>query len=277
MNLREFWVNYKNDRLGILGLIILGTEILMAVFSPYITPYDPSSLHSVLTPPDTAHLMGTDYIGRDLFSNVIYAIRVTLLFAIGAAGLALTIGTFLGAISGYVGGIVDDLFSRFTEIFLSIPYLFLIIIVVALMGNNIIYLTIIIGMTWWPSNARIMRAQVLSMKSRKFVKAAIASGANSSEILMRHILPNAIYPVIVNSTLQMANAILFEAGLSFLGLSDPNYPTWGWILNKALNYKWAWWMIAYPGIFIFISVLAFNFIGTAVNKSLNPRLRLEKC
>jgi len=207
---------------------------------------------------------------------MIYGTRVSLVFAVGVAGISLVVGVLIGAISGYFGGLVDDLLSRFLEIFLMIPQFVLIATVVTLFGNNIIYTMIVVGLTLWPSNAKIARAQVLSLKNRTFVRAAVASGASDGRVLFRHILPNGLYPVVANSTLQMAYAILFEAALSFLGLGDPNHPSWGQVLSAANLHKSAWWMAAFSGLAILILVLGFNLVGDGINNALNPRLRMRQ-
>jgi peptide/nickel transport system permease protein len=267
------WSEYAADRMAIVGLLLVGGAVLIAVFAPLISPYDPLSLQDdVLAPPNSRHLLGTDNIGRDMLSQLIYGTRVAFVFGVGAAGLSLIVGT----ISGYVGGALDDVISRFIEMVLMIPQFLLFATIVALFGNNIYYAMILVGLTWWPTNARIARAQVLTIKNRAFVRAAIASGASHTRILIYHILPNSIQPVIANSTLQMAYAILFEAGLSFLGLGDPNHPSWGQLLSQASRHKAAWWMAVFSGAAIFLLVLGLNLMGDGVNTMLNPRLRRRK-
>jgi peptide/nickel transport system permease protein len=272
-----WWNDFKTDRTAVFGLALVIAAIAIAVFAPLVAPYDPLSLQEdVLTPPNSKHVLGTDNLGRDLLSQIIYGTRVALIFGVGAAGISLIVGLIIGTISGYVGGPVDDLLSRFIEIVMVIPQFILLATIVALFGNNIYYAMILVGLTWWPTNARIARAQVLTLKNRVFVKAAIASGASDARILLYHILPNSVQPVIANSTLQMAYAILFEAGLSFLGLGDPNHPSWGQLLMAANRAKAAWWMSLFAGIAIFLLVLGLNLVGDGVNTMMNPRLRKRR-
>lgn len=271
---RQFWTFFKGDRVALFGVLIVVGAVLLALFAPYIAPHPPSALV-----PDTLHApsgdypFGTDQIGRDVLSQMIYGTRVSLVFAIGVAGISLIVGVLIGAIPGYFGGWVDNLFSRIFEIFLMIPQFILIIAVVSLFGNNIVYTMVVVGLTLWPSNAKITRAQVLTLKNRSFVRAAAAAGGGHARILFRHILPNGLYPVITNSTLQMAYAILLEAGLSFLGLGDPNYPSWGQILSAANLHKSAWWMAVFPGLAILTLVLGFNMAAEGLTLAFNPRLR----
>jgi peptide/nickel transport system permease protein len=274
---RLLWSEYAADRMAVVGLLLVTGAVLIAVFAPVISPYDPLSLQDdILQPPNTRHLLGTDNIGRDMLSQLIYGTRVAFVFGVGAAGISLIIGLIVGTISGYVGGPVDDVISRFIEMVIMIPQFLLFATIVALFGNNIYYAMILVGLTWWPTNARIARAQVLTIKHRAFVRAAIASGASHTRILLYHILPNSVQPVIANSTLQMAYAILFEAGLSFLGLGDPNHPSWGQLLSQASRHKAAWWLAVFSGAAIFLLVLGLNLMGDGVNTMLNPRLRRRK-
>lgn len=273
----QWWNDFKADRMAVLGLVLVTAAVIIAVFAPVIAPYDPLALQDdVLTPPNAKYLLGTDNLGRDLLSELIYGTRVALVFGVGAAGISLIVGLIVGTISGYVGGIVDDVLSRFIEMVLMIPQFMLLATIVALFGNNIYYAMILVGLTWWPTNARIARAQVLTLKDRAFVKAAIASGASQTRILLRHILPNGVQPLIANSTLQMAYAILFEAGLSFVGLGDINHPSWGQLLMAANRNKTAWWMAVFSGVAIFLLVLGLNLVGDGVNTMLNPRLRRRR-
>lgn len=271
---QELWASFRTDPIALVGLAIVTGALLLAIFGPLLATWGPAELTpDTLKPPRVEYPFGTDQIGRDVYSQLIYGVRVSLVFAFGVAGISLVVGVFLGALPGYFGGWIDDAFSRLFEIFLMIPQFVLIITVVALFGNNIIYAMIVIGLTLWPSNAKITRAQVLTLKNRAFVRAAAASGAGHARILFKHILPNGLYPVITNSTLQMAYAILLEAGLSFLGLGDPNYPSWGQVLSAANLHKSAWWMAVFPGVAILILVLGFNMAAEGLNVALNPRLR----
>lgn len=273
--IRDFFDIYRRNKVAMFGLFVLVVSAGLAILAPVVSPYDPfEQSNKLFLPPSTSHPLGTDNFGRDVLSRIIWGTRVSLLFGFGVAGISLVIGVVLGAIAGYFGGFVDDLLSRFFEIYLMIPTLFLIILVVSIFGTNIIFTMIIVGVTLWPSNARLTRAQVLSLRNRAFVLASTGAGAGHLRIIFTHILPNGMYPVIVNSTLQMASAILTEAGLSFLGLGDPNQASWGQILNVAqLHMKTAWWLAIFPGIAIMMLVLAFNLLGEGINFVMNPRLR----
>jgi peptide/nickel transport system permease protein len=272
--LAQFWAQYRTNPTAVVGLVIVLAAVIVAVFAPLLAPYDPYGLiGQPLESPSRAHLMGTDHLGRDVLSILIHGTRISLAFGLGVALISLTLGILLGSIPGYFGGVVDDVFSRFFEIFLVIPQFVLIITVVALFGNNIVYTMIVVGLTLWPSNAKIARAQVLTLKKRTYVKAALASGAGHMQILTRHILPNGLYPLIANSTLQMAYAILLEASLSFLGLGDPNHPSWGQLLAAGNLRRSAWWLWTFSGIAILLLVLGFNLIGDGIQTALNPRQR----
>ncbi len=274
---QQSWKQYRTHRTAVVGLWIVVASVFIAVFAQYISPYRPSALQpTVLSPPSLRHPFGTDQIGRDVFSAMIYGTRVSLTFGIGVAGISLVVGVVLGAIPGYFGGTIDNVFSRFIEIFLMIPQFVLIVTVIAFFGNNILYTMVVVGLTLWPSNAKIARAQVLTLKTRTFVKAATATGASHGRILLRHILPNGIYPVLVNSTLQMAYAILLEAALSFLGLGDPNHPSWGQVLSAANMHKSAWWMALFSGLALLVLVLGFNLVGDGIQNVLNPRQRVRQ-
>lgn len=270
----KFWVVYRRSPGAVFGLAMLVAAILVAVAAPLLAPYPPTALQAgTLRPPGPDFLLGTDQVGRDILSNLIYGTRISLIFALGVAGVSLVVGVMLGALAGYFGGWIDDLLSRVIEVFLMIPQFVLVITVVALFGNNIVYTIVIVGLTIWPSNARIIRAQVLTLKQRAFVRAVEASGASPWRILFRHILPNGMQPVVANSTLQMGYAILFEASISFFGLSDPNIVSWGSMLFLANLHKSAWWMAVFPGLCILLLVLAFNLVGDGTNEALNPRAR----
>lgn len=206
---RDFWAQYSRQARAVLGLGIVLAAIITAVLAPALAPYPFSEMSSqLLASPSSQHLMGTDHLGRDVLSRVLMGTRVSLLFAIGVAAVSLVIGVFLGAVAGYYGGMVDAILSRLFEVFLVIPQLFLIILMAALFGTNIGFAIFVVGITIWPSNARVTRAQVLTLKERPFVRAARASGASDFRILFRHILPNGIYPVVANSTLQIVKTQL---------------------------------------------------------------------
>ena len=274
---KVLWGIVSDDFTTLVGFLIIIAMIFTAILAPIISPYRPYELgQSPFSPPSMAHLMGSDHLGRDVFSQIIWGARVSLLFALGAAGISLIIGTILGAIAGYYGGIIDDLFSRSFEVFMMIPVFFLLMLVVALYGTKIEFTILLVGLTIWPSNARVMRAQALSLKTREFIDAAKISGGSNLHILLAHIIPNGIYPVIANSTIQMGYAIIIEAGLSFIGLGDPNQMSWGQILHAGQSYlTTAWWLVVFPGIVISILVFTFNVLGDAVNRLLSPKLKTQ--
>lgn len=273
----SFWAQYSTNRTAVVGAMIVLGAILISLLASLIAPHDPFELlPDTLHPPSVDYPLGTDQIGRDALSWLIHGTAVSMAFGFGVAGISLVVGVIVGSIPAYVGGWLDDTVSRVIEIFLMIPQFVLIVTVVALFGNNIIYTMIVVGLTLWPSNAKIVRAQVLTLKTRTFVKAAVASGAGHSRILTRHILPNGLYPVIANSTLQMAYAILFEASLSFLGLGDPNHASWGQLLSAGNVHRSAWWLSVFSGLAILILVLGFNLIGDGVQHVLSPRQRVDR-
>ncbi|MBI4280557.1 MAG: ABC transporter permease [Armatimonadetes bacterium] len=274
---RTFWRAFAERRLSVAGLAVVLIATAVAVLAPVLAPLGPTHLHQErLSPPTAAHPLGTDRLGRDVLAIIIWGARVSLMFAVGVAGISLVVGIVLGAIPAYLGGWVDDLFSRFYEIFLMIPRFFLIILVVAVFGQNIVFTMIIVGLTAWVTNARLTRAQVLTIKERVFVKASMASGAGAFSVMLHHVLPNGLYPVIANSTLEMAGAIITEAALSFLGLGDPNHVSWGQLLHVAQEHLRAWWLAVFPGVAIFLLVLAFNLVGDGVSYALDPRLRRQR-
>lgn len=257
----------------IAGLVILSVILILAIFAPVLCPGNP--LFSVGRPmqaPNAEFWMGTDNMGRDVWAMVVWGSRVSVLFAFGASFLSLIIGIVMGAISGYVGGIVDDLMCRFFELFYIIPRTFLIILMVAIFGSSIGLMVLIVGVTIWPSNAKLMRAQVLMLKNRGYVQAAEVAGGKKLSILFKHIVPNGIGPVLSNSTLQMAQAVLTEASLAFLGLGDPNKASWGLILNAGQKHiSSAPWLVIFPGLILALLLLAFNLLGTSLHKTLNVK------
>lgn len=270
----RFWRTYRSQKAAVVGLVIVALCVVTAIFAPILSPYEPRMLQpDALAPPSMAHLMGTDVIGRDVLSHIIYGTRIALLFGVGVAGMTLVLGVVLGAIPAYFGGWVDHLFSRFFELMLTIPRLVLTIVLVALLGNSIINVALVVAFTFWPTNAKIVRSQVLSLKERGFVRAARASGAGHLRILWRHVIPNGLYPVITNTVMQMGFAILFEASLSFLGLGDPNYPSWGQLLFSANLRRAAWWLAVFPGLAITVLVMGFNLVGDGLNSAWNPRIQ----
>ena len=277
-NLGGFWARFKKNRAAVLGLAIICIMILVAIFAPRIAPYDPFDMRIGrkyrFLPPSLEHLLGTDRFGRDAFSRLIWGSRVSLFIGFVAASIAAVLGITLGAIAGYYGGVVDNIIMRFVDIFLTLPTFFLILMITAMFGGSIWHVMVIIGLTSWPGTTRQIRAQFLSLKERPFVEAAHSVGASRRHIIIREILPNGIFPAIVSMSFRIGGAILTEAGLSFLGLGDPNHVSWGWMLNDALqSFLLAWWLPVFPGLVITIIVIAFNLIGDGLNDALNPRLK----
>ncbi|MDR7419066.1 MAG: ABC transporter permease [Armatimonadota bacterium] len=260
---------------AVVGVVVVLGFALMAAVGPWVQPYDPMEpTDSNLLSPSPEHLMGTDELGRDVFSQFLSGARVSLLFSLGAAGTALVLGAIVGALSGYCGGWIDDALSRAIDIFLVIPRLFLIILLVAIFGSNLWIALLVVGGTMWPANARLMRSQVLSLREREFVLAAQIAGMNRMRSLSRHVVPNAIDPVLANATLQMAYAALTEASLSFLGLGDPNVPSWGRIIASGQQYILSgWWMVIFPGLALALLLLGFHLIGDGLAAALNPKMR----
>lgn len=267
------------NRLAIAGLFFILSIFILAFFAPYISPYDPYKInvYQVLEPPSKEHLFGTDELGRDVLSRIIYGARVSLKVGFLAMGIAILTGTLFGAIAGYYGGFIDTIIMRLVDVMLAFPTLFLILAVVAVLEPSIYIIMIVIGFTGWMDVARLVRAEVLSLKEREFVLSAKAIGATSGRIIFKHILPNAIYPVIVAATFAVGGAILIESGLSFLGLGiQPPEPSWGGILSVGKDYiTVAWWMSLFPGIAIFLTVLSFNLLGEALRDALDPKKWVE--
>ncbi len=260
-------------KLGLAGFLIVIFFVTLSIFAGFIAPFGQNEQsYSILQSPSLAHPLGTDDLGRDVLSRMIWGAAPSIEFGVGAGLISLLIGIVLGAIPGYFGGLIDDIFSRFFELVLMIPSFFLIILAVAIYGRSIELSMIIVALTIWPSSARITRAQVLTLKSRTYVQAAVVSGAGNSRIIFRYILLNGIDPVIANTALQMANAVLIEASLAFLGLGDPNVVSWGLMVYQALQNPSAWWL-GISGFAIAILVLGFNLAADGINHALNPRLR----
>ena len=259
------------------GLFLVVGLALIAVFSPQIAPYDPQAIdtYHILEPPGRAHLLGTDALGRDVLSRLIYGARISLLVGIVAVGIATAIGTVLGALAGFYGGVVDVIIMRFVDVMLCFPTIFLIMAVIAFLEPSIWNIMAVIGLTSWMGVARLVRAEFLSLRSRDFVLAARLIGASDLRILFCHILPNAIAPVLVAATLGVGNAILTESALSFLGIGvQPPTPSWGNMLTAGKdNIEIAWWLSLFPGLAILITVLAYNLLGEGLRDVLDPRMK----
>jgi peptide/nickel transport system permease protein len=271
-----FWPRFRQNGFAVTGGIVVAVLFLMSFLAPYLTPYDPSTIdaYHVLTPPTVQHLMGTDELGRDVLTRVIYGARISLKVGFVAVGIAMVIGTMTGLIAGYYGRWVDALLMRLVDIMLCFPTFFLILAVIAMLEPSIWYIMLVIGATGWMGVARLVRAEVLSIRERDFVLAARAIGASDLRIIVRHILPNSMGPVLVAATLGVAGAILTESALSFLGIGvQPPTPSWGNILTSGKDYiGFAWWLSLYPGLAILVTVLAYNLLGEGIRDAIDPRL-----
>ena len=271
-----FWKQYSKNRAAVVGSFLLAAICVIAIAAPAITWYPPlkSAVGNPFVPPTAKHLFGTDDLGRDIYSNVVYGARTSLFVGLLAAGISALIGIFVGATSGYYGGKIDDLLMRTSEIFLVLPTFLLALIIVAVFGTSINNIIFAIAIVSWPRTARLLRAEFLTLKEREFVEAARVLGSRNTDIMLSEILPNAIFPVIVNVSLEVATAILTEAGLSFLWAGDPNVPSWGLMLNNAQSYlRVAWWMAAFPGALLLLTCLSLNLVGDGLNDYFNPRLK----
>ena len=265
----------KKNKLAIFGLAVILVVMLVAIFASFITKYDPAyiDIKEALLSPSIDHPLGTDALGRDLFSRMAHASRIALLIGFVAVGLAAIVGVTLGAIAGYFGGKIDSYLMRFTDIMLCFPRFFLILSVIAMVGPSIFNVMIIIGLTGWMGMARLIRAEILTLKTRDYVSASRVLGASHTFIITRHLIPNGIGPVLVSFVFGVAGAILTEAGLSFLGLGvQPPNPSWGNILMEGKAVLGVgWWVILFPGLAILITVLAFNLVGEGLRDIINPK------
>ncbi|MEE8449361.1 MAG: ABC transporter permease [Thermodesulfobacteriota bacterium] len=273
-----FWQHFRKNYLALAGAGLVLCLFVVALLAPYLAPYDPNMINVkiILELPSSQHLFGTDELGRDVLSRMIYGSRISLFVGFVAVGIASLIGVFLGAISGYYGGWVDNLIMRGVDIMLTFPSFFLILAVIAFVGPSIWNIMVVIGVTGWMGICRLVRAQFLSLKEREFVVAARSQGAKDLRIIFRHLLPNAMAPVLVSASLGVAGAILLESALSFLGIGvQPPTPTWGNILTAGKdNIEIAWWLSLYPGLAIFLTVMGYNLLGEGIRDSLDPRLKI---
>jgi peptide/nickel transport system permease protein len=271
----NFWDSFKKNKGALIGLFIILFFCTIGLAAPIIAP-NPSKVGvgPRFVPPSWEFPMGTDNLGRDMFQGVISGARISLIVGFAAAGTSMIIGVVVGSISGYMGGRVDSVLMRITEYFQIVPGFFLALIMVTLLGGSIWNVVIVIAVLSWPRVARLIRAQFLSLKEKEFIEAARAIGESTYYIIFGEILINALPPAIVNSSLEVGRAIIVEAGLSFIGLGDPNKVSWGYLLRNAQEFlRSAWWMAFFPGICIFLLVTALNLVGDGLNDVLNPRLK----
>ena len=273
------WRNFYSNWVSVLGLIILLLLTVTALIGPVIAPFDPEDLEISrrATAPNSMYWVGTDELGRDVFSRAVTATRVSLLVGIIAAGVSTLVGILVGSLSGFFGGWLDHILMRITEVFQVVPQFFLAVVLVALFGASVLNIIVAIALLTWPIIARLTRSEFLSLKSRQYVDAAYLGGASNTRLIFREILPNAMGPIIVSATLLVGRAMLTEAGLSFLGLGDPSRISLGVMLYQSRPFvQFAWWAALFPGMMIFLAVLSTNLIGDGLNDVINPHLNEEK-
>jgi peptide/nickel transport system permease protein len=274
--LRVIRKKFFKHKLAVFGLIVFSLIVLMALCAPLLAPQSPYAVNGEFADqPSVEHLLGTDQVGRDLLSRLIYASRVSLAVGIGAVAIYAVIGTILGAVAGYFGKWVDMVIMRLTDVFMSFPYLMVILVLVSIMGPSLLNIILVIGLLGWPSVARIVRGSVLTIKEMDYVKAGVALGLPAWKILFQHILPNCLAPILVNATFGIASSIILEASLSFLGMGvQPPTASWGNMLNEAQSLTvlatqpWLWLP---PGLMILLAVLSINFMGDGLRDAMDPK------
>ncbi|MBR4469734.1 MAG: ABC transporter permease [Erysipelotrichaceae bacterium] len=261
-----------------LGLIFLAILLFIAVFGPVFAPYNPYRLNNdLLTAPCAKYPLGTDNLGHDILSQILYGASTSLKIGIIAAMISAVIGVTLGGIAGFYGGLLDQLLNEVMNIFLMLPDFFLILMIIATFGSSMMNVMIVIGLTSWVGNARLMRAQAKAIKERTFIQSSFSMGESKASILLHHVLPNGIFPIIANTTMNISGAILTEAGLSFLGLGDPNVISWGQIITAGKAYlPKCWWICTFPGLMTIFTVLTFFLIGEGINRVLSPKMDANK-
>lgn len=277
--LRVFWRRFRRNKLALIGLTILIILSLSSILAPVIAPFDPEAinLRAKNLPPDGTTLLGTDELGRDVLTRLLYGGRVSLMVAVLSVSIYVVVGGTLGALAGFFGGKVDNAIMRMADVILAFPFLLLALTIAAIRGPSVSNLIIAICVLAWPVPARLVRAEFLSLREREFVEAARATGASPLRIITRHMIPHALFPIIVQATLAVAGVILVEAALSYLGFGvKPGTPSWGNMLSSAQSITilrempWQW---IPPGVTIFLTVLSINFVGDALRDALDPRLK----
>lgn len=271
------WRRLRRHRLAMVGLGIIGAIVLLAIFAPFVSPADPLVIDyaHIAAPPGVAgHILGTDAVGRDILARMIYGTRISLQVGAVAVGIAASLGTAMGLLAGYHGGVLDNILMRVVDVFLAFPVIVLAIAIIAVLGPSLVNVMIALGLVAWTTYARVVRGQVLVVRELDFVQAARAVGAGDARIVVRHILPNTLAPIIVLATIGMATAIIAEAALSFLGLGvQPPTPSWGSMLNEGRAFlRMAPHISTFPGLAIMVTVLGFNFLGDGLRDALDPRL-----
>ena len=258
-------------------MIIIIVLVLTGIFAPCLAPYDPTEIAPAerLQPPERAHILGTDELGRDVFSRLIIGSRISLEIGISIVFLSSVIGTLIGLVSGYFGGLVDHALMRLTDIFISLPTLILAIAMTAALGPSLPNAVLAMVIVWWPIYARLIRGEVLAIKGKDYIKAMKVMGANPLRIIVFHVLPNTIDSVIVRASIDFGNAVMFCAALSFIGLgAQPPTPEWGAMVTSGRDYlRDAWWLVTFSGLAIFITVMGFNLLGDGIRDFLDPRIK----
>ena len=279
--LKGFWALYRASRIGMFGVLLILAFIAVALAAPWIAPYDPRALVGrPFLPPMGGHRLGTDQVGRDIYSQLLWGSRISLMVGLLASAFSVAIGTAIGLLSGYFRGPVDSILMRITDLFITLPSIPLMLILAALLGRSVWNIIFVIAITGWTGTARMVRAQTLSIKERPYVEAARSVGARDSQVMFRHILPNIIPLIFANAIVGTVNAILSESGLSFLGLGDPTKSSWGLILRHA-NEVGAMatgrlWFIIPPGVCIMLIAIGFAFSSYSLDQIMNPRLRKRR-
>ncbi len=265
------------NKLAVTGGVLVFLVFVLSIFAPWIAPHKPSAIdiNNILVGPSFSHPLGTDDLGRDVLSRMLWGGRISLEVGFVAVGIATLIGIILGSIAGYYGGWIDSLIMRAVDIMLSIPTIFLVLAVIAILEPSILNIMVVIGLTSWMEPARLIRAEFISLKEREFVLAARAIGATDGRIIIRHVLPNGLSPILVSATMGIGGAILIESALSFLGLGvQPPTPSWGSLLSSGKdNIEIAWWLSAFPGLAILVTVLGYNLLGEGLRDAFDPRQR----
>ncbi|CAN5824957.1 ABC transporter permease [soil metagenome] len=271
----NFWRVLKHNKAAMIGVFVLILFFGAAIFADRIAPYDPlKTSNETFQSPSPKFLFGTDDLGRDIFSGVIHGAQTSILIGVSVALLSGLIGVFIGAIAGYAGGVWDDFLMRLTELFLIPPQFFLALVIAALFGSTLFNLILILTITSWTTMARLVRAEVLSLKERSFVEASKAMGASPTRILFHEILPNAFPLIITKMILMVGGVILLEAGLEFVGLGDASHISWGYMLHNGQHFiRDGWWIIAFPSLALAALVLALNVVGDELKSALNPKTR----
>ncbi len=274
---RQAWRRFRRHHMALFGIFLLALILGLVVFAPRVTPYEPNALDlkSRLQPPSREHWMGTDELGRDVFTRILYGGRISLLIGVAAMSVSVTVGTVIGALSGYFGGRVDSLIMRIVDVVISFPSLFLLIMIASFAGSSIPTIILVIGLLSWMRVSRLVRASFLTIKEREYVAASIALGANGWQLVLRHLLPNSLGPISVAATIDVSAAILTESALSYLGLGiQPPQATWGNMLRFAQDQmSTAPWTAIFPGLMIFLVSIAINFIGDGLRDAFDPRQR----